>query len=318
MSAVPAARQPKVRPRVLVADSDTAMARFVAADLEAEGFAVELLRDGGQVLERAKVSRPDLVLLDVDLPVLGGVEVLRRLRAHPPTSSLPVVLLSNHAQPSARVLGLTAGADDYVVKPFDVLELVARVAGVLRRTADLRGLSPLTGLPGNHRIDEEVASRADSDTSYAVCHVDLDEFKAFNDAYGFQRGDGVLLLLARCLQDAIELAGPPTAFVGHVGGDDFIVVCSPQQAEPLCDEALRCFDQQIGEHYDPDDRVRGWLEVLDRRGKLRRHPIVSVSVGVASQDGARRDHREVVAAAGEMKTVAKGVPGSFVAVDRRS
>lgn len=317
MSTVPAQRNGPPRPRVLVGDADTALARFVAIDLEAEGFTVELLSDGAQVLERALVSRPDLVLLDVALPVIGGVEVLRRLRAHPPTSSLPVVLVSSDAQAAERVLGILAGADDFLVKPYDVLEVVARIAGVLRRTADHRALSPLTGLPGNHRIDVEIASRAASQPSYAVCHVDLDEFKAFNDAYGFQRGDGILLMLARCLQEAVGRAGSPPAFLGHVGGDDFIVVCTAAQAEPLCDDALRAFDEQVPGHYDAADVARGWLEVIDRRGELRRHPLVSVSVGVASHVGGNRDHRAVVAAASEMKTVAKGVPGSLVAVDRR-
>lgn len=317
MSTVSVRRPAQPRPRVLVADADAALARFVAADLETEGFAVELACDGAQVLARALVSQPDLVLLDVDLPVLGGVEVLRRLRTHPPTSSLPVVLVSSGAQAAERVHGILAGADDFLVKPFDVLELVARVAGVLRRTADHRALSPLTGLPGNHRIDVEIAARAATHASYAVCHVDLDEFKAFNDAYGFQRGDGILLMLARCLQDAVGHAGPPPAFLGHVGGDDFIVVCTAEQAEPLCDEALRAFDEQVPGHYDPADVARGWLEVLDRRGELRRHALVSVSVGVASYVGGDRDHRAVVAAASEMKSVAKGVPGSLVAVDRR-
>jgi diguanylate cyclase (GGDEF)-like protein len=303
--------------RILVVDSDPVIARFLAGDLELEGYHVEVLADGRQALDRAVVSRADLVLLDVDLPGVDGGEVLRGSRANPPTASLPVILLAGRSDAQHTVLALAAGADDYVAKPFDTLELVARVGGMLRRTADIRALSPLTGLPGNHRIDVEIASRASSGTAYAVCHVDLDEFKGFNDAYGFQRGDELLLLLAACLQRAVLRAGDPPAFLGHVGGDDFSVVCTPEQAEPLCQAAVEEFDACSADHYDQADAVRGWLQVVDRRGEERQQPLVSVSVGIAADVQGERDFRAVVASATEMKTVAKSVPGSLVAVDRR-
>jgi GGDEF domain-containing protein len=230
---------------------------------------------------------------------------------------MPVILLTNRSDPADKVVGLTAGADDYVVKPFDTLELIARIAGTLRRTADMRALSPLTGLPGNHRIDVEVASRAAAGTPYALCHVDLDEFKSFNDVYGFQRGDDLLLLLASCLQKAVTRAGYPVPFLGHVGGDDFVVVCTPDQAEPLCAMAVAEFDELAPYKYDPDDAERGYLEVGDRRGEKRRQNLASVSVGVAADRDGTRDFRAVIQAATEMKKVAKQTTGSFVAVDRR-
>jgi PleD family two-component response regulator len=307
--------------RILVVDDDPFVARFLESDLGDEGYDVEVLADRGLALERATSTLPDLVLLDVGLPDLLGVEVLRALRAHPPTAWLPVILLTARADPRDTALGLAAGADDYVFKPFDTLELSARISGTLRRTADVRALSPLTGLPGNHRIDVEIATRAASGAPYAVCHVDLDEFKGFNDAYGFQRGDGLLLLLAGCLQRAVARAGHPAPFLGHVGGDDFVIVCTPEQAEPLCQSALDEFDSRSPGYYDPADAARGHLESIDRRGDLRCQPLVSVSVGVAAHHGGhqsgQRDFRAVVASANEMKSVAKGVPGSLVAVDRR-
>jgi PleD family two-component response regulator len=304
--------------RILVVEDDPVVARFLAQDLELEGYTVDLLEDGRETLARAAVLRPDLVLLGAEMPGCDGVDVLRQLRANPPTASLPVILLTGRDSAADKVLGLAAGADDYVVKPFDPLELVARIGGTLRRTADFRALSPLTGLPGNHRIDVEIASRAASGKPYAVCHVDLDEFKGFNDAYGFQRGDELLLLLAACLQRAVMRAGQPAAFLGHVGGDDFVVVCTPDQAEELCDRAVKEFEPSSASHYEPLDVQRGWLEVVDRRGDPRQQPLVSVSVGVAAYHGGDRDFRAVVAAATEMKSVAKSVQGSWVAVDRRA
>ena len=302
--------------RVLVADDDEDIARFVELNLVLDGFEVEVVHDGEAALAAIERQPPDLVLLDVMMPRLDGVTVLRRLRADPATAALPVVLLTAKSMSADKVVGLTAGADDYIVKPFDTLELLARVRTTLRRTTELQAASPLTGLPGNHRIDHEIAARAQAGVPYAVCHVDLDELKSFNDAYGFLRGDRLLLALSTCLLRSVAEAGEPTPFLGHIGGDDFVVVCTPEQAEPLGQRALESFDREVRNHYDPRDLERGWLEALDRQMQLRRHPVVSVSIGVASS-GRDVDHRQVVAAAAEMKTWAKRKAGSYVAVDRR-
>jgi len=307
-----------VKGRILVVCDDPVVARFLCQVLVEEDYEVDVLDDCTQALERALAVRPDLVMLSLAHPDCEPVGVVRDLRANPPTASLPLIVLTERDSPQERAVGLTAGADDYVVTPFDTLELMARVNGTLRRTADIRALSPLTGLPGNHRIEVEVASRAAAGAPYALCHVDLDEFKGFNDAYGFQRGDELLLLLAACLQRAVVCAGHPVPFLGHVGGDDFVVVCTPDQAESLCGTALAEFDVLSPTRYDPADAARGHLEVVDRRGDLRRVPLASVSVGVAADRGGDRDFRAVIAAATEMKKVAKSHSGSYVAVDRRA
>ena len=305
-----------IRDSVLVADDDPDIAGFIELNLMLEGYEVTVVHDGQAALDAALSRRPDLVLLDVMMPHLDGIEVLRRLRANATTATLPVVLLTAKSMPADKIAGLTAGADDYIVKPFDTAELLIRVQTTLRRNHELRTASALTGLPGNHRIDAEIASRAGSGRPYAVCHVDLDDFKSFNDAYGFQRGDGLLLALSSCLQDAVAQAGDPPPFLGHVGGDDFVVVCTPDQAEALGQAAVRGFDAEVRHHYDAVDLGRGYLEVVDRRGELRRHPVVSVSIGIGASTG-QRDPRAVVAAAGEMKRWAKSQPGSLVATDRR-
>ncbi len=302
---------------VLLVDADPAVGRHLRAVLEAEVLDVTVVADVPAALASAARRVPDLVVVDDEVPPDGGLALLRLLRSAPSTAAVPVVLLSAAGGAADRSVALASGADDHLAKPFDTFELVARLRATLRRTADARAASPLTGLPGNARIDREVAERAARGRPYAVCHVDLDEFKSFNDAYGFQRGDGLLLLAASRLQLAAATAGAPAPFVGHVGGDDFVVVCTPEQAEPLCARAAAAFDDAVAALYDPAHAAAGGLEAVDRRGVLRRHPLVSVSIGVALADGSPRDHRAVVAAAGEMKTVAKGTPGSTVAVDRR-
>ncbi|MBV9292261.1 MAG: response regulator [Frankiales bacterium] len=304
---------------VLVVDDDVDVARFIEVNLRLEGFDVLVAHDGQEALEVIGESVPNLVLLDVMMPRIDGVELCRRLRSDPLTASLPVIMLTAKSLSADKVVGLTAGADDYIIKPFDTLELIARVHSTLRRNAEMRAVSPLTGLPGNHRINEEIASRAAGNQQFAVCHADLDNFKAFNDRYGWLRGDDVIALLAASLKAAAAAAGLPQAFIGHVGGDDFVVICAPDQVEILTSVCIEQFDEGVRALHDPADAAAGYISIVDRQGNERRYPIVSVSVGVA-MTGRRHyaDHRAIVAVATEMKAVAKGKAGSAVAIDRRS
>jgi diguanylate cyclase (GGDEF)-like protein len=304
---------------ILVVDDDVDIARFIEVNLRLEGFDVLVAHDGVEALDVIAEQLPDLALLDVMMPRLDGVELCRRLRSDPITASLPVIMLTAKSLSVDKVVGLTAGADDYIIKPFDTLELIARVRSTLRRNAEMRAVSPLTGLPGNHRINEEIAARASGDQHFAVCHVDLDNFKAFNDRYGWLRGDDVITLLAAALKAAGAEAGLPQAFIGHVGGDDFVVICAPEQVEVLTEHCLRMFDQGVRSLHDPEDVRNGYIAIVDRQGNERRYPIVSVSIGVA-MTGKRHyaDHRAIVAVATEMKVVAKRQSGSAVAIDRRT
>jgi diguanylate cyclase (GGDEF)-like protein len=304
---------------VLVVDDDTDIARFIEINLRLEGFDVRVAHDGEQAEQSIDAETPDLVLLDVMMPKVDGVELCRRLRANPATANLPVIMLTAKSLSADKVVGLTAGADDYIIKPFDTLELVARVRSTLRRNAEMRAVSPLTGLPGNHRIEEELAERVAKAEPFAVLYLDLDNFKAFNDCYGFLRGDEVITLLATAARRAVMEAGEPAPFLGHIGGDDFVVVSLPEQAEPFAKRVVDVFDSSAPRLHDPIDADRGYIEVTDRQGNARRFPLVSVSIGVA-MSGARMfaDKREVVDVATEMKKVAKATVGSTVAIDRRA
>ncbi|MBX6371331.1 MAG: response regulator [Acidothermus sp.] len=302
---------------MLVVDDDIAIRRFIETHLRLEGYDVLTAADGPMALAIVATQLPDLVLLDVVLPGIDGIELTRRWREDSRTATLPIIMVTARTSTADRVLGLAAGADDYVTKPFDIAELIARVRSTMRRNAEARAVSPLTNLPGNIRIEDEIARRVASNHPFAVAYLDLDNFKAFNDAHGFLRGDQVILLLAMALRRAIVGAKPPP-FIGHVGGDDFVLICQPHQVEELCRNAVEYFDEHVLALHDPKDVQRGFLEVVDRQGTLRRFPLVSVSVGVATSE--RRtfhDYREVVAVATEMKSVAKGEPGSAIAIDRR-
>src|ERR687892_138850 len=173
-----------------------------------------------------------ILVVDDDPDIARFVEVNQRLRRNPQTASTSIIMLTAKALSTDKVLGLTSGADDYIIKPFDPIELLARVKGTLRRAKEMRNLSPLTGLPGNIRIQEEIERQVREHHPFAVLYLDLDNFKTYNDKYGFVRGDRLIQGTARMLQDAV-MANDTDGFIGHVGGDDFVAVVEPDVAEDV-------------------------------------------------------------------------------------
>ena len=304
---------------ILVVDDDPDIARFVEVNLRSAGYDVSVASDGAEALEKAGTLRPDLVLLDVMMPRIDGFEVAQRLRRNPQTSNTSIIMLTAKALSTDKVLGLTAGADDYIIKPFDPIELLARVKGTLRRAKEMRNLSPLTGLPGNIRIQEEIERMVREDRPFAVLYADLDNFKAYNDQKGFVRGDRLIQATARIIQDAVvEFAGSD-GFVGHVGGDDFVAVVAPEIAEDVAKRIVERFDEEVDGFYEPEDLERGYVEVEDRKGVLQKLPLAGISVGIATSNVRRFAHYgEAVAVATEMKQFAKRDLRSSYAVDRRT
>jgi diguanylate cyclase (GGDEF)-like protein len=304
---------------ILVVDDDPDIARFVEVNLRSAGYEVSVASDGEEALERAGTLRPDLVLLDVMMPRIDGFEVAHRLRRNPQTSNTSIIMLTAKALATDKVLGLTAGADDYIIKPFDPIELLARVKGTLRRAKEMRNLSPLTGLPGNIRIQEEIERMVREELPFAVLYADLDNFKAYNDQKGFVRGDRLIQATARIIQDAVMEITAAEGFVGHVGGDDFVAVVPPDTAEAVAKQIVASFDAQISEYYDPEDVERGFMEVEDRKGVLQRLPLAGISVGIATTKMRSFAHYgEAVAVATEMKQYAKRETRSSYAIDRRN
>jgi diguanylate cyclase (GGDEF)-like protein len=304
---------------ILVVDDDPDIARFVEVNLRSAGYDVAVAADGEEALEKAGAIRPDLVLLDVMMPRIDGFEVAQRLRKNPQTASTSIIMLTAKALSADKVTGLQSGADDYIIKPFDPIELLARVKGTLRRAKEMRNLSPLTGLPGNIRIQEEIERQVREARPFAVLYSDLDNFKAYNDQKGFVRGDRLIQATARIIQDAVMEHDGVEGFVGHVGGDDFVAVVSPDVAEDVARRICERFDSARTEFYEPDDVQRGFVRVEDRKGEMQDVPLVGISVGIATS--ARRafaHYGEAVAVATEMKQYAKRDVGSSYAVDRRT
>lgn len=303
--------------RILAVDDDADLRGLMDMMLTAEGYDVCVVEDPRSVVGLASEFRPDLVLLDVMMPVLDGLEVCRALRSEPTTSAVPIIMLTAKSQAGDAVAGFRAGADDYVTKPFDSEELLARVATTLARSAALRGASPVTGLPGNfeiiRRLDGLVAAPVQD---FALLHADLDNFKAFNDHYGFVRGDEAIRATANVLQDVARAR--PVCFIGHIGGDDFALITPADAAEDAAQAVVEAFDREAPRLYDPADRARGWIEVPDRAGTRNRYRFLGISIGVTSTaQGRFSSVHEVAQAAVEVKALAKQRAESCWCLDRR-
>jgi diguanylate cyclase (GGDEF)-like protein len=303
---------------ILVVDDEEDIANLVAMNLADEGYETHTAHRGDDAVDLALKLRPDLIVLDLMLPGVDGVDVCRMLRNDPRTTTTSIIMLTARNLPADRIAGLEAGADDYVDKPFDVDELIARVTGRLRRARQLRQTSPLTGLPGNFEIEHRLEMLIADNEPFALLHADLDGFKSYNDHYGFLRGDRAIVLTARVIGWAVADHGNHDAFVGHIGGDDFAIVCSPEAARPMADAIVTSFDEQVGNLYDAEDRSRGYIEVADRAGVVKHREFLTISIGIASTEVRPIESpAEAAAIAVEMKRFAKSAGGSIWAMDRR-
>jgi diguanylate cyclase (GGDEF)-like protein len=272
---------------ILLGDDDPAFCTVMELFLAAAGFSVVVARDGHSLVRLAQERLPDLVLVDLVMPHLDGYEALRQLRNDTRTAHLPMIILTGRGDSADLVSGFESGADDYVTKPVFTEELLARIRGHLRRAARRPVHNPLTGLPGNILLTEEIRYRMRGAAPFTLLHVDLSSFKAFNDSYGFARGDKAIHLLAEVLRALAARADTADLFLGHIGGDDFALLCRPEQAEPLAAAAILRFAADIRALYDEDDLARGFLAGLDREGNLRRFPLMGVNIGGAQQLGGR-------------------------------
>ena len=309
-----------VRPQlILVADGDADIAAAIEVNLVLEGYEVHVVHDGIAALEAARTARPALVILDVVMPEMDGVAVCEAMRSDSRTQQIPVVLLTAKTMKEDRLLGLRVGADDYITKPFEAPELVARVRNLIDRTSRMRDVSPLTGLPGNFQIAQELERRVQAGVGLTVLYCDLSGFKAYNDHYGFLRGDEVIKFTADVLRTCAEELAGPDAFIGHVGGDDFVLVMNSEVAERTAAAAIEHFDAGIVSFYDAEDLECGHIETIDRQGVVRSYPVVTLAIGIATT--AQRpltSQWEASVVASEMKNHAKREGRSAFAVDRRT
>lgn len=228
--------------KLVVGEDEDAVFHLIQATLGDAGYLCLRAHDAEETLVRVRTEMPDVVVIDRIMPGLDGLEVVRRIKSDVILSRIPVLVLTARGSVEERIEGLEAGADDYVAKPFHVRELAARIKALVRQSRRERHRNPTTGLPSGEAIDEYVSGLIARKTPFALCYVDLEGWEAYADAHGFRRYEDVVGRLGKALLDATTSVGEPKPFVGHVGGDDFVVVCEPGAVQKLCGEACERFE----------------------------------------------------------------------------
>ncbi|MBI5555675.1 MAG: response regulator [Elusimicrobia bacterium] len=268
---------------ILVVDDDPFISTIICEALQGDGYKIEKASDGEEALAKIEKLVPDLVIMDYMLPKMDGPQVCRKVKDNPQIKYVPIIMVTAVTDVKEKVQLLEGGAEDYIVKPFDLEELLARVKVVLRRTRQLNvEVNNITKLPGNTAIIKEVEVRLESGEKFAVCYVDLGNFKAFNDRYGFDSGNRVITELAKLMKRVVEDADVQNCFLGHIGGDDFLAIMPAGYAEHFCIELINRFDIFIMSMYDSKDTKKGYILAKSRSGELVRFPIMRLRIAVVS------------------------------------
>jgi PleD family two-component response regulator len=305
------------KPRILLADDEPDLLMLMKETLERQGFDVKTAEDGEIALSSIRADPPDIAVLDLNMPSLDGFGVVQKLREDPVFENLPVIILSASGSRDNKVKGLNLGVDDFITKSVDIQELLARIRMILKRNRQGLDANPLSRLPGNISIESRIEEAISAGKPLAVLYIDLNQFKAYNDAYGYDAGDRVIKATAQLLLRVVRKDGSQD-FVGHIGGDDFIVITDPERMETLSADIAKAFDQLAPTFYNEEDRKRGRLISTDRQGALREFPFLSIAIGVCHNSHRKLTSYAQVSQYGtELKRHAKRKPGSAWVIDRR-
>ncbi len=305
--------------KILIVDDDPDIRDVLNLTLTQEGYDVLEAENGKVGVDLLKEKAPNLIIVDYNMPVLNGPGLCAAVKKDILLSHLPIIMLTGKSDVTDKISGINAGADDYVVKPFEPQELLARIKMILRRSERDLDANPLTRLPGNVSIMGDLQNRIDKKAPFAVAYADLDKFKAFNDKYGFRSGDEVIRETARLLIRAVQELGNTDDFIGHIGGDDFVFVTTPDKAETICQKVVDDFEKLSPSFYNDEDRAAGFIISKDRKGVEQKFGLLSISIAIVTNEKRTLSHVAQIAEIGaELKEMAKAINRSSFVKDKRS
>ena len=304
--------------KILLADDSHAIRFLVSEILTNAGFTVIQAQDGQEAIEKTYKENPDLLILDYEMPQKTGFEVVKEVRSRTGYLHTPIIIFTAVTDKSTKLEGLGLDIDDYLTKPADEDEIVARVKLLLKRSQQKMDSNPLSHLPGNPSIQARIEREIATGKPFAVLYCDLNNFKSFNDKYGFEAGDRVLKTTAEVIVAAAKQ--DPGSFVGHIGGDDFIVVCTFDKAEQIAKEIATQIDKIAPTFYCPEDQAQGYMVSTNRKGEVEKFPFLAIGIGIVhNTKRPLTSFAQVSGIGSELKCLAKQHEnGSFYMLDRRA
>ena len=288
-------------PRLLVVEDDIDIANMLKIYFTGLHFDVDVANRGMDALDKVKHVLPHLMVLDIMLPDIDGYEVCRRLRTSTRTSHIPVIFLTQKDERSDKLQGLELGADDYITKPFDIEELKLRVQGAIRRSERESLTDPRSGLPAGRLIEEQLR-RIIRATDWALLDLRLNNFESFKDVYGFVAGDDVIRFASMVIGEVVDELGTTSDFIGHAGGDNFIVITTNEAAPVIRQKLKERFTTEVQSHYNFIDRQQGFIQVPTADGGVEKVGFMTLSAGMVSPSShSFADIREITELAAEAR-----------------
>ncbi|MFA5089924.1 MAG: diguanylate cyclase [Candidatus Omnitrophota bacterium] len=305
--------------KIALAVPDLKLREILIYLLKSWEYHVAVLEENDDVISHIKGDNPSLVIIDAALGNKKGLEVCKEIKKDFLTSYTPTIVLIDKKQLRRDLLSIEQGVDDYLIKPPDPIDLEIRIVLALRSAAHQFNANALTRLPGNRLIERRLTEKIHSRQNFSFHYVDIDNFKTYNDKYGHIKGDRVITHTAAILSKNIKKYGNEDDFLGHIGGDDFVVITSPDKTELIAKEVIADFDQISGDFYSEEDRGKGFIFTTDRSGRVGNIPLMSLSVAIANNiSGNIPNLIALTDITTEIKKYLKTLPGSNFMIDRRS
>ena len=261
---------------------------------------------------------PAMIIINEDAIDRDVVSLCRQIRKDEDNKITPVIVVSSEIDSKHRIEILKESIEYYIKKPVNEEYLYYTIKNINRLLYINRRISPLTGLPGNVQIHAELKKRIANEEEFSVLYLDLDNFKAYNDVYGFLKGDEIITFTADTIYNKVHLKYKDKSFVGHIGGDDFVAIIPGAEADEICKEILSSFDIKVKEFFTEEDNKKGYIQVENRKGKIEEFALTSLSIGVVVVDKNRFTNMlEIGEVGAQVKHNAKSVQGSTYFIDRR-
>ena len=287
--------------RLLVVEDDNDISNMLKIYFNSLGYDVDVAPRGSEALDKTHTVLPHLIVLDIMLPDIDGYEVCRRLRQSTRTSHIPVIFLTQKDERSDKLQGLELGADDYITKPFDIEELKLRVQGAIRRSEREALTDPRSGLPAGRLIEEQLRNTIRK-SGWAYMDIRINYFDQFKDVYGFVAADDVLRFAAMLMSEVVDELGSPSDFIGHAGGDNFVIIGSEETSDKIRTRLKSRFAEEVQTHYNFMDRQQGFIMAANAEGQMEKTPLMTFSIGIVTpKQQSFADIREITELAADVR-----------------
>lgn len=304
---------------IYVIDNGTELKKIISELFKMEKD-IKLKKVSSEKIDDMLKNIPSLIIINEDQIDENIIEVCKRIRLNEDNSITPIIVISSNVEKEHRIEVLRECVEHYIKAPIDNEYLYYTIKNIIRLLDTNRRVSPLTGLPGNVQIQAEMKKRLLNKENFVMLYLDLDNFKAYNDVYGFLNGDEIIKFTARTIVDNIDkLSTSGNTFVGHIGGDDFVAIVSEDDDyEAICQGIIAEFDKGVQKYFNEEDIERGYLEVPNRKCIIEQFPLTSLSIGaVVVTKGRFHNVLEIGEVGAQVKHLAKTTMGSAYSIDRR-